>query len=119
MYGLPPQFDATFLMGRTLEAVSFTSNTVTLCFDNDILITLLSSFEYADLATLESSPRVRVPVKQSNLMELIDRQITSVEGDKLGTLTLEFDRGSMLRLFDDSSEYESYRIAHGAREIIV
>lgn len=46
MYGLPSDFDASIFVGRELQQVSFTVNTVHLTFDGDVAITLESSFVF-------------------------------------------------------------------------
>ncbi|MHC4525129.1 MAG: DUF6188 family protein [Planctomycetota bacterium] len=113
MYGLPKDFDGTFLVGRTLEMVCFAQYQVFLHFDPEITITIESSFSY------QSDQMISVPVKKSDLMNLLGISVKEVQGDKNGTLSLTFTNGEILKIYDNSEQYESYRIAYKGTEIIV
>jgi len=52
-------------------------------------------------------------------MRLVGRSVAIAEVEGEGTLFLRFDDGQTLRLFDDSEEYESYRIDCNGLEIVV
>ena len=119
MYGLPRDVDLSFVVGKTVELVSFSQNTVFLAFDGDVSLTITSSFEFYRRADDEEATVQTVPVKQSDLMHLLGRQVEGAAGVVDGTLTLKFCGGARLRCFDDSANYESYRIAHGDHEIVV
>lgn len=119
MYGLPEDFDPTGFVGRSVEIVSFTANTVHLAFDGDYSLTVESSFEHRSKGCSNQPARFEVPVRDSGLMSLIGRPVVSAEVDKPGTLCLQFDDGQMFRCFDDSEEYESYKVNCGGTEIIV
>jgi Family of unknown function (DUF6188) len=120
MYGLPEGFDGSMFIGRTAELVSFSANTIHISFDGDVSITLQSSFEHR-LGTEKPDEACvqRVPVEESRLMQLAGRTVEAVEANTDGTLALRFTGGHVLRCFDDSPNYESYRIAHGTDEIYV
>jgi hypothetical protein len=49
MYGLPQHFDASVFVGRTLDHVPFTANTVHFAFDGDVAIKLFSSCQHRQL----------------------------------------------------------------------
>ena len=117
MYGLPEGFDGSFFVRRVLELVSYTSNTLFLAFDNDVAITIESSYEYT-INELHVE-RQAIPVASSALMQLIGHSVESVEAERDGTLTLQFDEGHVLRCFDDLPNYESYSIARGNDRIFV
>jgi hypothetical protein len=55
----------------------------------------------------------------SDLVTLIDQRIVSAESDGAGTLTLEFDVGGRLSIYDDSRQYESYTIKNAGQLIVV
>jgi hypothetical protein len=113
MYGLPKDFDGSFLVGRTLEMVCFSQYQVYLHFDEKIIITVASAFSYkTDLV-------VDVPVQESNLMELVGSSVLAASGEVNGTLSLLFNTGQALKIYDTSKQYESYAIAHDGKEIIV
>lgn len=118
MYGLPPDFDPSIFIGRELQQVSFTANTVHLAFDTDIAITLESTFEFQlDKRTevVKQSP----PVQVSSLMSLIGRQVCSASSNSDGTIILEFAGGGAFTCIDDSKQYESYHVWIHGNEIVV
>lgn len=113
MYGLPKDFDGSFLVGRSLEMVCFAQYQIYLHFDENILITVASAFSYKDDFV------VAVPVRESALMELVGSSVLAATGDEDGTLSLLFNNGQTLKVLDTSKHYESYTIAHGSNEIII
>jgi hypothetical protein len=117
MYGLPENFDASFFVGQTLEMVSFNANQLYLHFSGKITITVESTFSYQSGNTQPAT--IRVPVKQSNLMQLLEHTVSKASGDRNGTLTLVFDNDDLLQCFDSSKSYESYQIKYGNRTIVV
>jgi len=119
MYGLPSDFDAKFLVGRTLEQICFNQNQIALHFDDDLSIVVESAFSHGGSLTPSDARIVEVPVKHSNLMQLLGLSVSEASGDEDGSLTLVFDNGHTFRCFDTSREYESYKIQHRATEIIV
>ena len=120
MYGLPKDFDGSMFIGRTVELVSFSANTIHISFDDHLSITITSSFEHR-LGTEEPTQDCvqRVPVEESRLMQLAERSVESVEANTDGTLTLHFNGGHLFRCFDDLPNYECYTITHGKKEIYV
>ena len=119
MYGLPVDFDASRLIGCTLEQVSFSENTVHLSFSNDASITIESCFAHSAHDDLRNDERSRVPVRESRLMQLLGESIESAHASAQGTLRLGFTNGHILACFDDTSQYEAYRLKLGDEEIIV
>lgn len=118
MHGLPSAFNVAPLIGRMLEQVSFTINTVHLAFDRSTSITIESCYAHAFDQGAGLVDRIQVPPKQSTLMQLIGQSITAVETQVDGTLTLKFSNGQSLSCFDDSS-YEAYRLKIDNLEIVV
>jgi len=119
MYGLPEDFDPTGFVGRTVEVVSFTANTVHIDLDGDYSLTVTSSFEHGSEQRGEGAVRASVPVKFSGLMRLIGSPVVAAEVERPGTLLLRFDDGQTFRCFDDMEDYESYMINCDGQEIIV
>ncbi len=113
MYGLPKDFDASFLIGRTLEQVCFSQNQVSLHFDDNITLTIESAFAY------KTQQVVNVPVHESNLMELLGASASMAHGAENGTLSLTFDNGQSLKVYDTTKLYESYTITYRGKVIIV
>ncbi len=113
MYGLPKDFDGSFLLGRTLEMVCFTENQVCLHFGAETMIGIVSAFSCNDEQV------VNVPVFGSNLMGLLGSSVRAAQGDESGTLSLTFDDGQTLKVYDDTEQYECYTIRYGDKVIIV
>ncbi len=118
MYGLPANFDATVFLGKELELVCFSENTISLTFGGDVSITILGTFSY-QIGPSDKATACSVPVSTSNLMCLIGKEVCRVEKRDDGTLVLQFANQHVLALLDDSRDYEAYTIRIGKREIIV
>lgn len=119
MYGLPENFDGSFLIGRTLEMICFNANQIYLHFDGQVTITIEGSFSHQRAQSGSDTQVLSVPVSESDLMQLLEHKITGVSGEKDGTLTLVFDDGQILKCYDQLPNYESYQIRHGEKVIIV
>jgi hypothetical protein len=113
MYGLPKDFDGSFLIGRTLETVCFGQYQVYLNFGDRIIITIESAFSY------RADEVVTLPLKESKLMELLETSVSAVQAGEDGTLSLLLDNGQTLNVYDTSKQYESYTIANGETVIVV
>lgn len=119
MYGLPKDFDASFLVGLTLEMVCFNINQVYLHFSSHVLITIEGDFLYQASASDNTARTTRPPILETNLTKLLEHSVSRASGDKDGTLTMVFDNGHVLKCLDTSPNYEAYKIKHGDRTIIV
>jgi hypothetical protein len=118
VYGLPENFDASFLVGQTLEMVSFNANQLYLHFSGHITITVEGTFSYQNVSFQSAQP-IHVPVQESNLMQLLEHTVSQASGDRNGTLSLAFDNGQIFQCFDSSKGYESYQIKIGEKVIVV
>jgi hypothetical protein len=119
MYGLPHDFDPAALVGHRFEQVCFSENQVWLHFDAGLKIGIESSFSYRRRSSPMNIPSVKIPVLESDVMHLLGERIARASGNEAGTLSLVFESGDELHVFDDSDQYESYRLVLGTREIIV
>jgi hypothetical protein len=118
MYGLPKDFDTKFLLNQRLWYVVFSESSVTFNFGDQLSITVSASFQH-DTAKDVLSPIVKLPVAESNLMQLLGHCVTEAKAKLDGTLRLGFDNGHFLTLFDESTQYESYEINNGELRILV
>jgi|APFre7841882630_1041343.scaffolds.fasta_scaffold58662_2 hypothetical protein len=118
MYGLPTQFDVAVFVGKTLDLICYSANTISFSFTEDVIITIMGSFIYRQ-ELHEISNKQSVRLLSSNLMGLIDKSVSRADGWQDGTLNLYFDNGHILTLLDDSQQYESYIIQIGNKEIVV
>ncbi len=118
MYGLPEDFDGSFLVGHRLEMICFNSNQLYLHFDGQLTIKIEGEFSYdSGLGDSEAKP-IHPPITESKLMHLLEHSISQAAGNEVGTLTIMFDNGHILKCFE-SFDYESYEIKHGADRLIV
>lgn len=121
MYGLPKDFNAAPLVGRTLEMICFTENSINFHFDKklkNLMIQVENCLTYQNRPE-QASEIIDVPALQSNLMQLLGHSTTKAFGDDKGTLTLEFEDGQILQFLDDKPMYESYHIIEGDHRIAV
>lgn len=118
MYGLPEDFDFAMFDGRTVDLVGFSANTVVLWFDSKLSITIEATYSHMKSPDA-SAIRVKVPSQESSLIQLSGKSVVRAEGENSGTLVLHFEDGQILKCFDDSPYYESYRITNQGVEICV
>jgi hypothetical protein len=118
MYGLPKDFDASFLVGLTLEMVCFNINQVYLHFSDHVMITIEGDLVH-QISPSDDTSNISPPIHESNLMQLLEHSVSNAFGDDEGTLTMVFDNGQTLKCLDTSPNYESYQIKHGEHIIIV
>lgn len=119
MNGLPSGFDSSRLVGCTLEQLSFSVNTVHLSFSSDVSITIEAYFSHSIPGDAGGSKPTQVPLRESRLMKLAGESIESAQASSDGTLRLTFTNGQRLVFYDDTPEYEAYRIRLGEEEIVV
>jgi Family of unknown function (DUF6188) len=118
MYGLPSDFDPSGFVGKALEQISFSANTIHLAFEDGFSITLESSFAHKKGDELLEEGVV--PLSESRLMQLVAKIVVRGEVLDRGTLVLHFEEGRSLFCYDDSTTYESYRITRkGMDDLIV
>ena len=118
MYGLPSNVNLDFFNDRILLQACFGAHDLILNLEGDIRITVMSS-----LGCLGPGGEIHryVDFQQaaSAVLALLNHRVVSAQGDEAGTLTLRFDGGGVLVIYDDSKAYESYTIANGDQMIIV
>jgi hypothetical protein len=117
MYGLPPDFDGAAFIGLRLTSVCFFENQVIFHFDSAATIAVESAYSIEAGSPLPAAHDV--PDIDSNLGQLLGRAISAVSATYDGTLSLTFETGASLRVFDNSREFESYHITIGDKEIVV
>lgn len=99
MCGFPNDFDDSIFVGREVEYVSYTANSIFLGFGNNISLTIESSYECRLIGDEEHFEMQRPPVAYSRLMQLLGQKVVSVMTEQQGTLTLGTEKGSLLRIF--------------------
>ncbi|HLD36493.1 MAG TPA: DUF6188 family protein [Planctomycetota bacterium] len=118
MYGLPDQFDTSFLIGLELESVVFHPFTMHLHFTNNITISITGAFSYTK-NKLDKVETVKIPLTtKTDVMILVGKKIKEATGERNGTLTLTFDNEHIFVCYDYYPNYESYIIYRGKDETI-
>ena len=119
MYGLPPDFDANVFVGRELERICFTANSVIFHFDRNILID--TSYDFAHYSGMEGKAEdiQQIPVSESSVMQIIGHKVEHAEAERDGTLLLRFDNDKHLVFYDAGQQYEAYYIKIGDKTTIV
>ena len=119
MYGLPKSFDPASLLGRCLEQICINQNQLWLRFDAEVSICVESAFLYKDHLSPERTEFNEIPVRYSGIMKLLGENVVRAVSDDNSTLTLGFGNGDVFQCFDNSKQYESYKIVLGDRTIVV
>lgn len=119
MHGLPRDFDPRDFVGKTVQSVGFSANTVDVGFETGESITTESPFEHTGPQINVCSGWHDVPVQCSELMRVAGRTVVGAKVVGRGTLVLAFDDGQSLTFQEDDQPYESYRVIVGGREFIV
>jgi Family of unknown function (DUF6188) len=118
MYGLPANFNGSFLVGRILEQICFTENQISLNFDQDIAITLEGEYEHHDTSSVAADTRLRVPACSATLTRLIGESVVEMATSEGRNLMLTFSNGHRVTCLDIPN-YESYQIRRGDDVVIV
>lgn len=118
MYGLDRNVDLSFFNGKTLLQACFGVHELILNFDDGLSITVTSSLGICDKHdTLQICDDFRQAA--SSILAQLNRKVLSNKGEQNGTLTLFFEGGGIISLYDDSDKYESYVIKIGKNIIVV
>jgi len=118
VYGLPEGIDLTFFAHKMLIQVCIGAHDLILNFEGGINISIASCIEMAS-PTVPSRRYEDFRQASSALVALITRSVASAAREDAGTLTLLFEGGERVSVFDDSTQYESYTIRHGEELIVV
>ena len=118
MYGLPVGFDPSPFVGRTVEQICSTENTAHIAFNEQIAITLESSFSYA--IHEDVGLRVyRVPLDSTEVLRIIGKSVVKATVEGAGDLRLTFADNQVLVCHDDMPNFESYAIQIEDDRIVV
>lgn len=115
MYGVPANLDLAFLHGSQLTQLCLGSFQIQLHFSPIGSISIEGSWELTDatgqLLDRASSDETSHPPQQ--LHHLLGHRVTGSQVAAPHWFSLEFDGGETLRIFDDSTEFESFSIQPG------
>ncbi|TKB59244.1 MAG: hypothetical protein E8D49_10090 [Nitrospira sp.] len=130
MYGLKPDVDLSFFVGRELTQVSVAPYNIQFNFDGPVSpspsvvqslvsLTVQSRVEHSSKGVVkEWDGDENMPLSAASLLGLLGSSVVSVQGVPDGTLTLEFSNGDLVRVFDTEG-YEAYQICNEGKSIYV
>jgi hypothetical protein len=119
MYGLRKDFDTSFLLGKKLELICLSENTVNFHFNDGLSFTIESAYSHQTPGSKGADEPIQVPALSSNIDELLGSSVTDVLANEDGTLILKFANQHQLKFFDTSPQYESYKINYKDVTVIV
>jgi len=114
MYGVPADLNLSRFTGATLIQVALGEFQVQFRFRPEAEIAVEGLWELRDRSgrlvdhALPAADRDAYRVHQ-----LLGRQVTGSQVDAPGSITLQFDSGHRLQIFDSSAEFESFTIQPG------
>jgi hypothetical protein len=123
MYGLSKDLDLSFFVGKTLNSVSFSLNTIYFGFDGNVSIDLSSSYQHQQKADIEcqQSGTIQAVFKcpNSSLMQLLEHSVILATAGDDGSLSLTFDNGDVLKCIETPGPYECYEFSDGKNAWVV
>ena len=128
MYGLKPDVDLSFFVGRDLTQVAVGSSDIQFHFAGPVLspgvqslvsLSVQNQIEHSSKGVVtEWDGDENMPLSAASLLGLLGSSVVSVQGDPDGTLTLEFSNGDVVTVFDCEG-YEAYQIYNGDQTIYI
>jgi len=118
MYKLAASEDLSFFLEIELLQVCVGRNEIILNFDNNIRLTILSDFSVGKPDSI--TERFEDPIEGATaLLQFLHVAVTKADATPDGDLKLSFASGGTLWAHDTSSQYESFLVMAGSKEIIV
>jgi len=105
------------LLGNTLDAITFTVNTMHMIFGAHISITVELGIKY--LLLNGETEKSTIPVLETSLLSAIGKTIEKAEVINEKDLWIWFHRGGKLEIDGNSLNYECYRVKIKEREIFI
>lgn len=114
MYGVPEDLDLSFFHGAELVQVCLSLHQVQFHFHPDVSIHVQGGWELIDAAGGRIDHGHDRPERPPYRIHwLLGRRVVGTEVSPPGRISLRFEGGEALRIFDDSREYESFQIQPG------
>jgi hypothetical protein len=119
MYELPSDFDPSVFVGRRLELVSFSENTLRFDFDGPDAASVTAEGAVSHGTRGQPLKRFDVPNTETTVVQAVGHLVQRVAASDRIDLLLAFDDGQVIVVHGDSEWYEMYSISIGSRRIIV
>lgn len=118
MYGVPNDLDLTVFRGATLNQVCLGMYQIQFHFDPAGYLSVEGGYELIDPSGTRIDHRQDFPrASPFELHRLLGDQVEETEVSAPTSIAFRFRRGYVLRVFDDSQEFESFQLQPG--DIIV
>lgn len=101
--------NVALLHNSRVELICFAAYSTYLHFDNGIVITIESDFQFFDEGSDGDPPYTSFPLKESSLMAIIEKEVLDASIDDTKSLRLCFSNGKQL-IVPKLPLYESYKI---------
>ena len=118
MYRLPSDANLDFFKGKTLIQACFGANDLILNFSENISVAVFSSIGVG-LEAVNLKRFTAFEEASANILALLNKDVTDIHWTVDGTITLLFDNGHAIEVYDDSTDFESYTISSPAGQVIV
>jgi Family of unknown function (DUF6188) len=119
MYGLKPDVDLNFFIGKELIQLAVGPYDVQFHFHESVWLSVQSRTEHISKEIVhEWDGDANQPLAAGSLLGLISSSVISLQGESDGTLTLTFSNGDVVTVFDQEG-YEAYQIGNGDQRIYV
>ncbi len=118
MHGLPMNIDLCFIEVKKLEQVCIGEHQIILNFEDALSISIETAIHVHES---DNNLRTFELLRDSaqSLCSLLGLCVQRAVGSPDGTLSLEFENGTRLVVYDDNENYESYQIRFGDKLIVV
>jgi hypothetical protein len=120
MYGLPSDTDVSFIARQRLIQACFGQNDLILKFDENGYVSILVMSAIGCIPSTGVCRRVADFREAANfVLGLLGVLVSSVQVIAEGTLSITFESGERLEIYDDRRQFESYTIEHSGKTIVV
>ncbi len=116
MYGVPKDLDLTPFVGAELDQLAVCRYQIDFIFFPKCSVCCRGKWEAHGPAgelidqSIEGGPSAR---SEYRVHKLLGKTVTRTQGDPPDSFSLFFEDGSILTVFDDSAQYESFEIEPG------
>lgn len=117
MYGLPADTDLSFFHGAVLSQLCVGENEVILHFGDQLSLMIASAIEVKRGSKADELDDSRAQAR--SLLDLLGATVSAASVRSPGTTELAWSDGSVLRVRDSWTDYESYTITHDGDMIVV
>jgi len=117
MYEWPKELDVmTVFVGKELEGIFFSVNTVSLHFDSKFSVTIMSNYVYLLGAITEE---ISFPIYNTHLISSIGSKVTKAELYEKKDIHLWFENGAKLKIHGSTRGYEDYSFYLNGKEYYI